>query len=189
MFLLALLGLPATGGFVGKFFAFQSALDNHMVWLVIIAAINSVIGAYYYLRIVIAMYFWEPSKEYTPSKVAPALVFALSLAALGTLYLGILPGRVLDYAHSRRAVFRSCANRDSHTAFLCHTTRRERPHGSASCHRLPRLARYKKETARKLAATEPPGRVNLTRRVGLVADLHEHNRKRKQHQRLDEHQT
>ncbi|MGC1386036.1 MAG: NADH-quinone oxidoreductase subunit N [Candidatus Acidiferrales bacterium] len=100
LFLLALLGLPATGGFIGKFFAFQSALDNHMVWLVIIAAINSVIGAYYYLRIVIAMYFWEPSKEYTPSKVAPALVFALSLAALGTLYLGILPGRVLDYAHA-----------------------------------------------------------------------------------------
>ena len=65
----------------------------------VIAAINSVIGAYYYLR-VIAMYFWEPSKEYIPSKVAPALVFALSLAALGTLYLGILPGRVLDYAHA-----------------------------------------------------------------------------------------
>jgi NADH-quinone oxidoreductase subunit N len=100
LFLLALLGLPATGGFVGKFFAFQSALDNHIVWLVIIAAINSVIGAYYYLRVVIAMYFWEPSKEYTPSKVAPALVFALSLAVLGTLYLGILPGRVLDYAHA-----------------------------------------------------------------------------------------
>ncbi len=100
LFLLSLLGLPATGGFVGKFFAFQSALDSHIVWLVVIAAINSVIGAYYYLRVVIAMYFWEPSKEYTPSKVAPALVFALSLAAIGTLYLGILPGRVLDYAHA-----------------------------------------------------------------------------------------
>ena len=100
LFLLALLGLPATGGFVGKFFAFQSALDSHIVWLVIIAAINSVIGAYYYLRIIIAMYFWEPSTEYTPTKVAPALVFALVLAAAGTLYLGILPGRVLDFAHA-----------------------------------------------------------------------------------------
>jgi NADH-quinone oxidoreductase subunit N len=100
LFLLALLGLPATGGFVGKFFAFQSALDNHIVWLVIIAAINSVIGAYYYLRIVISMYFWEPSKDYTPSKVAPALAFALVLAAVGTLYLGLLPGHVLAFAHS-----------------------------------------------------------------------------------------
>lgn len=100
LFLLALLGLPATGGFVGKFFAFQSALDSHYVWLVIIAAINSIVGAYYYLRVVIAMYFWEPSSEYTPTKVPPALVFALVLAAAGTLYLGILPGRVLDFAHS-----------------------------------------------------------------------------------------
>jgi NADH-quinone oxidoreductase subunit N len=100
LFLLSLLGLPATGGFVGKFFAFQAALDNHILWLVIIAAINSVVGAYYYLRVVISMYFWEPSKEYTPTKVAPALVFALIVAAAGTLYLGLLPGRVLDYAHA-----------------------------------------------------------------------------------------
>jgi NADH-quinone oxidoreductase subunit N len=48
--------------------------------------------------VIIAMYFWEPSKDYTPSKVAPALVLALSIAAIGTLYLGILPGRVLDFA-------------------------------------------------------------------------------------------
>jgi NADH-quinone oxidoreductase subunit N len=57
-----------------------------------------VIGAYYYLRVIIAMYFWEPSKDYTPSKVAPAVVFALSIAAIGTLYLGILPSQVLHCA-------------------------------------------------------------------------------------------
>ena len=98
LFLFSLLGLPATGGFLGKFFAFQAALDSRIVWLVIIAAINSVIGAYYYLRVIIAMYFWEPSKEYTPSKVAPAVVLAISIAAIGTLYLGILPRQVLDFA-------------------------------------------------------------------------------------------
>jgi NADH-quinone oxidoreductase subunit N len=98
LFLFSLLGLPATGGFLGKFFAFQAALDSRIVWLVVIAAINSIVGAYYYLRVIIAMYFWEPSKDYTPSKVAPALVLALSIAAIGTLYLGILPGRVLDFA-------------------------------------------------------------------------------------------
>ncbi len=98
LFLLSLLGLPATGGFLGKFFAFQAALDSHVVWLVVIAAINSVIGAYYYLRVIIAMYFWEPSKDYIPTKVAPALSVALILAAAGTLYLGILPERVFLYA-------------------------------------------------------------------------------------------
>jgi NADH-quinone oxidoreductase subunit N len=98
LFLFSLLGLPATGGFLGKFFAFQSALDSRVVWLVIIAAINSVIGAYYYLRVIIAMYFWEPSKDYTPSKVAPAVVIAISIAAVGTLFLGILPHQVLHFA-------------------------------------------------------------------------------------------
>lgn len=94
LFLLALLGLPATGGFLGKFFAFQAALYSRVVWLVVIAAINSVIGAYYYLRVIIAMYFWEPSKDYTPTAVAPAMSVALILAAAGTLYLGVLPGHV-----------------------------------------------------------------------------------------------
>jgi len=107
LFLLSLLGLPATAGFLGKFFAFQSALEAHavhhstwIVWLVVIAAINSVIGAYYYLRVIIAMYFWPVSKDYTPTAVAPALGFALFLAAVGTLYLGILPGHVLHFAQT-----------------------------------------------------------------------------------------
>ncbi|MGH9713306.1 MAG: NADH-quinone oxidoreductase subunit N [Candidatus Acidiferrales bacterium] len=98
LFLLSLLGLPATGGFLGKFFAFQAALDSRIVWLVVIAAINSVIGSYYYLRVIVAMYFWEPSKEYVPTEVAPALSVALAVAAAGTLYLGLLPARVLSLA-------------------------------------------------------------------------------------------
>ena len=101
LFLLSLLGLPATGGFLGKFFAFQAALDlrdPRFVWLVVIAAINSVIGSYYYLRVIIVMYFSEPTKDYTPRSVEPALGFALAIAALGTIYLGILPGRILALA-------------------------------------------------------------------------------------------
>ena len=98
LFLLSLLGLPATGGFLGKFFAFQAALDSRVVWLVVIAAINSVIGAYYYLRVIVAMYFWEPSKDYAPTAVAPALSVALFVAAVGTLYLGIFPAYVLVLA-------------------------------------------------------------------------------------------
>lgn len=104
LFLLSLLGLPATGGFLGKFFAFQAALDasdahgRWIIWLVVIAAINSVIGAYYYLRVIITMYFQEPSNDYSPTAVAPALIVALVIAAAGTLYLGILPARILDFA-------------------------------------------------------------------------------------------
>lgn len=106
LFLLALLGLPATGGFFGKFFAFQGALDSAsshggaIIALVVIAAINSVIGAYYYVRVIVAMYFWPDSEEYVPSRVSPAVTFALILAAAGTLYLGIIPGRVQSLAIS-----------------------------------------------------------------------------------------
>jgi NADH-quinone oxidoreductase subunit N len=103
LFLLSLLGLPATGGFLGKFLAFQAALDVREKWLVvlvIIAAINSVIGAYYYLRVIITMYFQAPAVDYTPSRVAPAVGVAVFLAALGTLWLGILPSRVLDFAQA-----------------------------------------------------------------------------------------
>lgn len=107
LFLLSLLGLPITGGFVGKFFAFQAALETPrlphgtwFIWLVVIAAINSVIGAYYYLRVVIAMYFWSPSTDYEPTSVAPAVTVALVVAAAATLYFGILPARVYGLAMS-----------------------------------------------------------------------------------------
>ncbi len=106
LFLLSLLGLPATGGFLGKFFAFEAALDAHgahgvaIIWLVVIAAINSVIGSYYYLRVIISMYFAQPSKDYAPSSVAPALSVAIFVAAAGTIYLGLLPARVLDFARA-----------------------------------------------------------------------------------------
>jgi NADH-quinone oxidoreductase subunit N len=103
LFLLSLLGLPATAGFLGKFFAFDAALQSRIIWLVVIAAINSVIGAYYYLRVIISMYFWEPSKDYSPTAVAPALGVALFVAAFGTLYLGLFPARVLALAHSAAA--------------------------------------------------------------------------------------
>jgi NADH-quinone oxidoreductase subunit N len=98
LFLLSLLGLPATGGFVGKFYAFKAALDSRLVWLVVLAAINSVIGAYYYLRVIVAMYFWEPQKEYAPLSASPTVSIVLFLAAAGTVYLGLFPTRVMDFA-------------------------------------------------------------------------------------------
>jgi NADH:ubiquinone oxidoreductase subunit 2 (subunit N) len=48
--------------------------------------------------VIVAMYFWEPSKEYVPTAVAPGLSVALWVAAMGTLYLGIFPAWVLALA-------------------------------------------------------------------------------------------
>ena len=103
LFLVSLLGLPATGGFVGKFFAFQAALGVNrraLVLLVVIAAINTIIGAYYYLRVIITMYFQAPHRDYAPTPVPSAVAIALVIAAAGTLYLGILPSRVFDLAQA-----------------------------------------------------------------------------------------
>ena len=98
LFLFSLLGLPATAGFLGKFYSFSAAIDQRLVWLVVIASINSVIGSYYYLKVVVAMYFWEPNKEWTPSPMHAPMFIALLLTALGTIYLGILPDRVMQWA-------------------------------------------------------------------------------------------
>lgn len=98
LFLLSLLGLPATAGFLGKFYAFSAAVDQRIVWLVVIAAINSVIGAYYYLKVIVAMYFWEPNNNWTPNPMRAPMFIVLLLTAIGTIYLGILPDRVMQWA-------------------------------------------------------------------------------------------
>jgi NADH-quinone oxidoreductase subunit N len=101
VFLLSLIGIPATGGFFAKFYVFSAALHSTtpLVGLTIIGVINSAIGSYYYLRVVVVMYMKEPQGEAIPLMPLPAAArLVLILSALFTLYLGILPGSVLAYA-------------------------------------------------------------------------------------------
>src|SRR5579863_6201923 len=100
LFLLSLLGLPVTAGFFGKFYIFKAAVSAHLIWLAIIMAVNSVIGAYYYIRLIVVMYMREPSSaEATPAIVAFPLTVNLVLAitAIGTLYFGLAPNRILNF--------------------------------------------------------------------------------------------
>jgi NADH-quinone oxidoreductase subunit N len=95
--LVSLIGIPPAVGFMGKFYVFSGAVREGLLWLVIIAVINSVISAYYYLRVVKVMWFNEPaSTEKVPS--SGALRFALAISALGILLLGILPGWLMELA-------------------------------------------------------------------------------------------
>ena len=96
LFLLSLAGIPLTGGFVAKLLVFKSAWAGGFHWLVVIAVLNSAISWYYYLRVIVAMFFAEPITAYKAPAVARSMAAAIVLALLGTLYLGILPGRVLD---------------------------------------------------------------------------------------------
>ena len=95
--LISLIGMPPAAGFMAKFYIFSAAVQHGLLWLVIIAVINSVISAYYYLRVVKVMWFGEPaSKEKVPS--SGALRVALSLSCLGVLLLGIIPGYIMKLA-------------------------------------------------------------------------------------------
>ncbi|MFC2007928.1 NADH-quinone oxidoreductase subunit N [Chloroflexota bacterium] len=95
--LISLIGMPPAAGFMAKFYIFSAAIQNNLLWLVIIAVINSVISAFYYLRVVKVMWFGEPaSLEKVPS--SGELRLALLLSCAGVLFLGIIPGVVMKLA-------------------------------------------------------------------------------------------
>ena len=98
IFLLSLIGIPITGGFFAKFYVFSAALQANLTGLVIIGVLNSAVGAYYYLRIIVVMYMREARGEVAVSPVPFGLGTALAISLVATIYLGVLPGRVLDYA-------------------------------------------------------------------------------------------
>src|SRR5215467_2833347 len=98
IFLLSLIGIPVTGGFFAKFYVFSAALEANLIGLTIIAVINSAIAAYYYLRVIVVMYMREDREAIPVTKVPLALGTALVISLAATIYLGVLPGRVLDYA-------------------------------------------------------------------------------------------
>lgn len=97
LFLLSLAGVPGTVGFAGKFFIFRAALESRLLWLAIIGVSTTVISFYYYLYVIVQMYMREPTEGFADVQVPGGVKVALALSAAGTLYLGILPMRVLDW--------------------------------------------------------------------------------------------
>ena len=101
IFLLSLIGVPLTGGFFGKFYIFHAALKSNLVWLSVLGLLNSAVAAYYYLRLLVVMYMHEPG-DVTRSlePLTPGLGAALVLPAIGTFFLGVMPGVVLTFARN-----------------------------------------------------------------------------------------
>jgi NADH-quinone oxidoreductase subunit N len=100
VFLLSLVGIPPTAGFVGKFYLFGAAVRSGYIWLAVIGVLNSAVAAYYYLRLIVYMYMREP--EGAPTVFAPSLSGALALvvALWGVVQLGVLPAPFLDLAQA-----------------------------------------------------------------------------------------
>jgi NADH-quinone oxidoreductase subunit N len=98
LFLLSMLGLPITAGFFGKLYIFTAAINSKLLWLAVLMAMNSVIGAYYYLRLIVVMYMHD-YKGTPPAageqRLSPTAAMVVTVAALITVYLGLLPNHVL----------------------------------------------------------------------------------------------
>jgi len=100
LFLVSLAGVPPTAGFFGKWFIFKAAIDGGLYWLAILAFVNSVIAAYYYLRVLVYMYMREPAAG-APTAVpmrSGYVAAALIVSAVLVLVLGLAPTHYLDVA-------------------------------------------------------------------------------------------
>lgn len=100
IFLLALTGLPPTGGFFGKIYLFAAAVEAGWTWVALIGVLTSAISLYYYMAVVVQMYF-KDAEETSPIPLrAPGLVAAIGFCAVVTVILGLLPGIFVDLAKS-----------------------------------------------------------------------------------------
>ena len=102
--LISLTGIPPTAGFMAKFYIFSSAVQHGLLWLVVIAVLNSVVSAYYYLRVVKVMWFNEPKfKGTVPSSTF--LHIALIACCAGVIFLGVLPNYCMKLADIAAKMF------------------------------------------------------------------------------------
>ena len=98
IFLISLIGIPITGGFFAKFYVFSAALQSNLVGLTIIGVLNSAVAAYYYLRVIIYMYMRDERIEAPVAPIPASLGAAIAISLVATIYLGVLPNRVLGDA-------------------------------------------------------------------------------------------
>jgi NADH-quinone oxidoreductase subunit N len=104
--LISLTGIPPTAGFWAKIYVFNAAVEADLVWLALAGVLNSVVSAYYYLRVVLNMYTQEPSSEET-FQPSPYLGLAMAAAVIGLIAIGVYPGLLLDASESAASVFRA----------------------------------------------------------------------------------
>ncbi len=101
-FLVSLAGVPPTAGFFGKIYVFQAAIGSELYLLAVLGLINSVIGAYYYLKVIVFMYMREPKPgaEFATPMTSGYVSAALIIAALLVLTLGVFPETFITMANS-----------------------------------------------------------------------------------------
>ncbi len=98
VFLINLTGIPPTIGFLAKFLVIEPVLDAGMTWLAVAIALNAALAAFYYLRVVVHMFMYDP--EAKAPRIVPArlLSFSLVVGALATIVFGIAPDAIYAFA-------------------------------------------------------------------------------------------
>ncbi|MBK9152646.1 MAG: NADH-quinone oxidoreductase subunit N [Chloracidobacterium sp.] len=99
LFMLSLLGIPLTAGFIGKVLVFRPALEaqNALLTIVVVAAvINTAISAYYYLRLIVVMFFRERTSDWVEPRIPAGIAAALVIAVIGVFYLGIFSSSIIE---------------------------------------------------------------------------------------------
>lgn len=99
VFLMSLMGLPPLIGFWAKYYVIVALIQADLVWLAVIVVLTSAISAYFYLRVIAAMYFGDQEEE-LPHRRTPLLQFGLLAAAIATVVFGIFSGPVLTFART-----------------------------------------------------------------------------------------
>ena len=115
IFLLSFTGVPPLVGFVGKFYIFSGALQAGRVWLVLIAVLNSVMAAYYYIYIIVAMYMQEGGVSVRRMSLRPGLVATIMIALVATILIGLYPA---PYMTAATTAFNSGLGLPVHAASL-----------------------------------------------------------------------
>jgi len=102
LMLLSLAGIPLTAGFVGKFFLVAAGTSSELWMLIFVLVVTSVIGLFYYLRILVAMYR-SPAEAGEAAAEVPSLSlsgsYALAVLAVLLVWIGVYPGPFLDAIH------------------------------------------------------------------------------------------
>lgn len=111
LFMLSLLGLPLTAGFMGKVLVFRPALEagnTLLTILVVVAVVNTAISAYYYLRLIVVMFFRERTTQWLEPKLPRSLAAALIITIIGVFYFGIFSNSVIEkFAQQPGSVIRA----------------------------------------------------------------------------------
>ena len=98
IFLISLTGIPPTVGFVAKFLVIQPVLDAGYAWLAVILALNAVLAAFYYLRVVVRMYMYDADASAPALFPSRLLSVSLGIAAVAVVVLGIVPNSLYQWA-------------------------------------------------------------------------------------------